>query len=374
MIHNNPVLTKFSKFYPGMFGRNSGLKLSFPEEFNDIVDAQIPLTDDDIQGLTEKLSPLSAIRNFKLDRVSKQAINYYKERLETIHILSLCAKNCLDISTSNMWGIYADNGAGLAFEFDHHEMHDWLNLTSLKKSIGLILSTPKLLIDEIKKSNYVRELVRVATLNNEQAQKLLSENYISENEINYLNNIYYQEIERNIRSIFDLSDYLLPVSYKSDFRFLPNLFETFIRHMLTPSGDNSQFEDYIISNRTQIIVMLTNMLFTNKHNIWQHEHEYRLLYFKTSAKKIDEIEAKYEFNKDNPKPNFDDMIKELKEFRKLNKEHIRILPFNKRFEFQECGEYLHIINIPFPKKIYLGYNFKSDLCAIKSFCKNNLAT
>lgn len=45
------TLTKFTKFYPNIFNGEGGLKISLPQEFNDLFDTQIRLNDHSIKKL-----------------------------------------------------------------------------------------------------------------------------------------------------------------------------------------------------------------------------------------------------------------------------------------------------------------------------------
>lgn len=117
------TLTKFTKFYPNIFNGNGGLKISLPHEFNDLFDTQIRLNNHNLKKLALK---------YQLD---EKMVEYYIERLQTVHILSLIGRSAINFDTSHMWGLYADNGKGIAIEFDFDELNEKVNFKSAKQFV-----------------------------------------------------------------------------------------------------------------------------------------------------------------------------------------------------------------------------------------------
>jgi hypothetical protein len=133
-------LTYFSnKFHENIFTENK-LKYSLPEEFNDILDTQILLTNDAISRTIESLKQTN---NIQLDR---SFIEYSLEVLKTICIVCLISKNPLDLITSNMWGLYAGKGAGFAIVFDLETIYsrDKVNNIDSSEYINPVTYTSKI--------------------------------------------------------------------------------------------------------------------------------------------------------------------------------------------------------------------------------------
>ena len=142
------ILTKFTTYREGLFNDNAGLKVSLPAEFNDLFDAQLRFSDDELKNLVHEFNNMSdfnlnkwkvhagnegaELKKITTKATNVDAIKYYIERLQTIHILCLNSISAIDFNTSHMWGLYANNGTGIALEFDYIEVDNRFNYTLLK--------------------------------------------------------------------------------------------------------------------------------------------------------------------------------------------------------------------------------------------------
>lgn len=102
-------LYKYSQYHAQTFQNNS-LKISLPKDFNDILDSKFNLTDNDIKRLSDKTG------------VNQVRIRYLLLRFELEYILCLSAKSPTMTNSANMWGLYADSGKGLVFEFENEKI------------------------------------------------------------------------------------------------------------------------------------------------------------------------------------------------------------------------------------------------------------
>lgn len=88
---------------------------SFPKMFNDIFDTQIRLN-------SEQLCKLACILQIiypshQIDYI-KQLINLHIEQFHATHICSFTECDPADVTSAHMWGLYANNGTGIAIQYD----------------------------------------------------------------------------------------------------------------------------------------------------------------------------------------------------------------------------------------------------------------
>lgn len=236
------TLTKFTKFYPNIFDGDGGLKISLPQEFNDLFDTQIRLNDHSLNKLALK---------YQLD---ENIIEYYIEQLQTVHILSLIGRSAINFDTSHMWGLYADNGNGIAIEFDFDELNEKVNFKSAKQFVQearLKFNHVDIQNKNIGLLDYYRDncneqiyadiksiILAMSGLHSDQEIRTI-ENKIKQQSVeeskNNLEFIFALMkiciIEEPFFKFFDVSDYLCKVTYQSDDSYLVNIFEQFISFM-----------------------------------------------------------------------------------------------------------------------------------------------
>ncbi len=365
------TLTKFSIFREGLFNDDAGIKISLPAEFNDSFDAQLRFSDQEIDCLVDEFNSLPdanvnkglAIFNndsIELNKIvarkpiTPEAIKYYIQRLQTIHILCLNSISSVDFNTSPMWGIYANNGKGLALEFDYMEIENRFNHASLKSFLRDFYHTNDK--DDFIRSSlnddvlgHIKEFVK--QYNAENAEDFLKSDTqdIKDNPSDFVKLLY----DNNFSSM-SLTNNLIPITYNSRFDTLVDIFKTYV--LLIISGNYHNAIGY----------NLANSFFSNKHNIWQNEHEYRLIIPNFVAQLINEVESSNGFNEKNA--NFNNAISDLK----LRTEGlgIKTLKFKENLELSSFhyesneldGNMPFDGTLPFPTKIYLGWNFKIYEC------------
>lgn len=397
---NKPMtLTKFTKFYSNIFTGNGGLKISLPQEFNDLFDNQIRFSDIELQELSLKY-------NLGIDQ-----IKYYSERLQTVHILSLIGRSALNFDTSHMWGLYSDNGRGIALEFDFNEVEERMNFTSLKKltvefrkkftieqiqhrDSGILeyfhdnfndsaLASLDATIKSMPKSGNDNEMVKFES-------KLSSYNITQAlADVDFILTIATLLIDENkVSSILNTSDYLSEVKYHSDYTFIANIFEQYLSlSSLSEITKDQQFTklnnhlenslasyvpqyhpNHPITNDIKKVMNFfisgTNVVKrnlqrkqvqefqSNKALLWQNESEWRMMIMEFCLPIIsesDNIALKNGFNKGK-----DNLISERK---KLN---IKTLAFSKSHHISHIELKKQLIAVPLlplPKRIILGWDF-----------------
>lgn len=374
------VLTKFAKYYDTSFLLDEGkaIKMSLSSEFNDSFDTHISLS-------AEKIQYLSVKHNMPVE-----LIKFYADKLSNlIHIVSLVGKSALDRDTAHMWGIYADNASGIALEFDYveldsranntrakqlakkfydfdHEKYEYLNLTqdqiyqNIKNNKRLACLEP----------DGIKALIHTFSGYNSTLLGRVSP-YIQRLYVNLKNGIVDDDIievfNKCYKDIYaDNKKFLYKISYTIDYTYLLQAFEAYLQYEVIKS----------ITPNTSVLQVLESLnmkFYKTKSIVWQHENEYRLItpyythkdFIAKSANQLLEMQQQY-----------------LDEF-KLN-----VLPpkyfykySNEVFSVSEDNISGHggvtLINLPFPRNIYLGWKFDSHKDAgkrknlIKKFCEEH---
>jgi len=373
---SNKALTCFMKYHPDIL-KNCRFKIGSPYRFNDPFDSQIRLNDKEL----DRLSNLFAIE--------KDRIRYFVKRLQCINILSLSGKFAWDMESSNMWGLYADKGAGIAFEFDYEEFVDVTSMKTLKqfmRNYKSVDNNPK------QKQEFILNYVTQEIINSLNANivavrecfeeiKKDSSNVICDSpevmfnisltadnlksNINKL--IHLLDNSTNLVSIFNIPDSLYEVNYTNDFKNLLDIFERHVQKILN-TGDTAD---------------LVSQFMSTKNIVWQHEEEYRLLIYDIANEVIAPCND-IANNKDNPN-RYIEATKRLDElWAKKDSEYY--LTFAKDVKYKAkpvigtnekgakiLSSYL-VPYLPYPKKVYLGWNFNvetEEFLQIKSFCEQN---
>lgn len=378
------ILTKFSTFHDGLFNDDAGIKISLPVEFNDPFDAQLRFSDQEINSLVDefnslpdtninKWSGISNANSIELHKIparkatTADAIKYYIQRLQTTHILCLNSISALDFNTSHMWGIYANNGKGVALEFDYTEIENRFNYASLKSFLSGFYNAgdkdefiSNYLNDDL--FHYIKEIIKRNkqvdnSPDNPYEEKFLSSDLdaVKVSQSDFLKDILTTEV---FTSFLPLTNNLIPLTYNSRFDTLIDIFKNYL--FLILSGN---FYNPIGYN-------LVNSFFSNKHNIWQNEHEYRLLIPNFALVSINEIEKRNGFYE--KKANFRKAIGGLESYAKslVDKSNIKTLKFTNKFQLSSYNyqsnelkrPILFSDTLPFPAKIYLGWDFKIYEC------------
>lgn len=356
------VLTKFTKYYPTSFELepNKSIKMSLPSEFNDLFDSQIHLTANEIKELAKKY-------NF-----TEQSIKYMIAKVNNCaHVLSLSGNSADSINTTNMWGIYANNGTGLAFEFDFIELEHRANQTPVKELIGKFKSienesdqnsmfSPK----EMEFKKYQKKVAHCKTQEGRYQLRYLRAKLEAtaegkKNDTSFFDMKNDSEIQSTVETVNNLllktgtnnswnNKFLQKVSYQSDLKFLKTSFEAHI------------FQDLLLQrkidfNTAQLLNETTAIFSATKLNIWEHEHEYRLLTGGFS-------------NRDwlSKGSSIDEQIKFLKEFLEKNSKEryyykFSHKPVNSIMDDNTGFGATEIINLSFPKKVYLGWDFDGSI-------------
>lgn len=355
---NPKVLTKFTKYYPTSFELepNKSIKMSLPSEFNDLFDSQIHLTKNEIKELSKKYNYAEKSIEYMIAKVNN-----------SVHVLSLVGNSADSILTTNMWGIYANHGKGLAFEFDFKELEHRANQTPIKELMNKF--------EYINNENYQNSMLQPEQIKAQKHKKKVEHCQAQEGryQLSYLRDkleatdedkkhdtsFFDMKNDSEIKSTIDTVDNLLSitgtnnlwnnkflqkVSYQSDLKRLKTSFEAHI------------YQDLLLGrkidvNTTQLLSEVTAVFSVTKLNIWEHEQEYRLLtgYFsnKDWLSKSANIEKQTELLR-----NF--LEKNSKERYYYKFSHMLvddIMDDNAGFGATE------IINLPFPKKVYLGWDF-----------------
>ncbi|TXI97170.1 MAG: DUF2971 domain-containing protein [Neisseriales bacterium] len=415
---NNPrTLTKFTKFYPNIFSDNGGLKISLPQDFNDLFDAKIRLNDHSLKKLALK---------YQLD---ENMVEYYIERLQTVHILSLIGRSAINFDTSHMWGLYANNGKGIAIEFDFDELNEKVNFKSAKQFVQesqLRFNHVDIQDKNIKLLDYYRDncneqiytdiksvILAMSKLHNDQEIRTFEDKikqYSLEESKNDLDFIYELMklciVEEPFFKFFYTSDYLCKVVYQSDDSYLTNIFEQFISFMKINKlfqqdlefrnfnqdlikeleNINSTSKDSISSLVESIInkviaevnsvkndnqIRILTKFQTNKSLLWQHESEWRVMISEFCLPII---------AGSNQKLCSGVGYKEAKESLINERELIGIktLDFSSELTIDNRQIDKHLIytpKLPKPKRIILGWGFqdndKQGFNTIKEFCERN---
>lgn len=365
------ILTKFTKYYSTSFELepDKSIKMSLPSEFNDLFDSQIHLTDEEIGVLATKYN------------CTESSIKYMISKRNNIaHVLSLSGNSADSINTANMWGIYANNGTGLAFEFDFGELEDRANQLPIKKLMQKFIS--------IDNENYQGEMLKSDQILEKKREEKAKycESLDGKLGLQLLKAVFEVVTKNKDISIFsDISTvieqvdefismtrtnpswnnkFLYKVSYTSDLKFLKSSFEAQLaQDLFLKKNLNTDFLNEIAS-----------IFSKTKLSTWEHEHEYRL------------VTAQFT-NQDwlSRSTNINEQVKLLDDFIYKNSVNRYYYKFSKQpinsisDDNSGLGATLSI-NLPFPKKIYLGWSFDGTLkdekgivamTKIKEFCQQH---
>ena len=378
------VLTKFMKFRPEIF-MQPRLKLSLPLEFNDLFDSQLRLSDDDFGKLVTKTG-----------REIGQ-LKYFAHRMSAVHILSLSALSAKNIQSSNMWGLYADSGKGIAFEFDFLSLKNLVNCEPL----SYFMDGYNQLFDEPAKLLYLKTNINQEIL--DQIKKyhkfLVKEIYKTDNidGIVTVPEIYSSfpdlatfELDFNSKSldeIFNNSCHLLMHVldlhyYKSMLNLSHRLYE--VQYNDSYNILKSKFTEICSAKPDEIDLNLISDFMTHKTNNWSSEQEYRILIGEHTMQIIQNIEQRI-YSKEIK--SWDTAIENLKQ---QTNSKMEFLYFDEKLQVNKLKSppslnvpnnrdiLITITTLPFPQKIYLGWDFDTDskygkenLALIQRYCKDH---
>ena len=359
----NNVLTKFSKYYDSLFtnGKHGGLKVSLSSEFNDVFDSQL-YPDDEFfnkQVLT------------KYPELSKEMFEFYLKRLNNVcSIVSFSRKSAIDVNSSNLWGLYANNGSGVALEFDYHEMDERFNSRSFNNMIDYVNNNNKFYQYENLKnylnnnSNFMLLINNLKAMNQtEDMQSFIKmlQSPIYEHTLNYI--IEFVKLS-NLDKVQDKA-HLHEVKYTDD--YLNKLYIGLDSQLLKESKYESEDKFY-----NDIIEENILNFFINKSISWEHENEYRILdVYKYRQYYLDHLNENSTFEE--CKRLLEDYIHECTN--NLQFKNYNDTPYN---DIQDVygGQFaIGCTYLPYPQKIYLGWNFSNNdinqITTIKSFCNNH---
>lgn len=348
------VLTKFTKYREGLFSEKAGIKISLPNEFNDAFDSQLRLFKDDVQKLVieaQKINP----------KINQAAIEYYIERLQTVHVLSLINGSASSFNTTHMWGLYAEDGKGIALEFDYDEMENRFNYKLLQRfQNGFINSNDTFgyLRSELNENilPYLQEFLRGSLSAKNLELRKVEELFLNSNcsqikENKSLLDLLIEVISNQcIYNTDNLEKNLIEVKYHHRFDILHTIFKKYLNLLIKNADQKNQ--DCINST--------VNRFFSFKHTIWRSEQEYRLIIPNNLMNIIRDIEKQNGFN--DKSADFVQAKAELIEKRK----GINVLNYATKFELGyeriNLGAAPFCKSLPFPKRIYLGWAFKKYGC------------
>ena len=378
-MDNPAVLTKFTKYYNTSFllDGSKALKMSLPSEFNDVFDSQISLTKEKIQFLS------------KIYKMPEELIKYYQDKLNNLlHIVSFIANSAKNVETSHMWGIYADNGKGLALEFDYGELDNRANNTAFNelhqqfKSYDIKNQNSMLTNDQIlqDKENLLR--------NNPNGLKALQcffsglESLKSDSKPPYFKQLCMSlkkgVIDKKSVKWFSKicklhpvneNKFLYKMSYTTDYNFIPEAFEAYLQAEIIKKINKYDPE-------LNALYLKYMKLYKTKSVAWQYENEYRLItpYFTHDGYMRDSANKRLEYQQ-----------KILDDFKEKHKK-LNLMCFYKcdnndishAISDNVSGDGgIQLINIPFPQKIYLGWAFDDNdnsekkKLEIMKFCKDH---
>lgn len=378
------VLTKFMNFRPEIF-MQPRLKLSLPLEFNDLFDSQLRLSDDDFTKLVAETG-----------REICQ-LKYFAHRMSAVHILSLSALSANNIQSSNMWGLYADSGKGIAFEFDFTALKNLVDgqplnsfidgynqLDNCVAKIAYIKNNlTQEILDQLKKhQNFLRSEIyktddfngivpvpevynnfpNLAAFEIDLPSKILDEVIGNESHLLVaLLDLYYY------KSMPNLSHRLYKVQYHDDYNIL-----------------KSKFTEICSAEPDKIELNLISDFMTHKTNNWCHEEEYRILIGEHTMQIIQSIEQRI-YSKEIK--SWDTAIENLKQ---QTNSKMEFLYFDEKLQVNKLKSppslnlpnnrdiLITITTLPFPQKIYLGWDFDTDskygkenLALIQRYCKEH---
>lgn len=361
---SNRALTKFMEYRPEIFCYPR-LKVTLPADFNDPFDSQLRLRENDTKKLSEKY-------NIPIEKVL-----YYAKRLQTVHILSLSRKHALDADSANMWGLYAKSGKGIAFEFDYNCVDYYLSNEDLKNFLSEFRKTvdkEHYVKNNLNEALYLKILESIRAVRDQfkrmrrfsivfnkypelftDAGELLTLSYTecfnSEHMLQFICNTFLPN-SISLTDLIDLPSHVYTVrSKEDDTKSMYDLFSGFIE----ASEDKEKQYDYIED------------FMTTKEKVWEHEKECRVLIYDMVVNVINKAD-KLLSNSNHSVKNYELASKILD----TATENIHFIDFSAsiRMDVVEASfpndttlvEYGFIpkIYLPFPTKIYLGWDFDTE--------------
>jgi|GEM_PF-5334851 hypothetical protein len=380
------VLTKFMNFRPEIF-MQPRLKLALPSEFNDLFDSQLRLSEEDFARLAVETG-----------RDIGQ-LKYFAQRMSAVHILSLSALAANELKSSHMWGLYANSGKDIAFEFDFVELENLVNgepLSSFMNGYNQFQSD-----EDKQKISYIKSNLNESIL--KQLRKyhrfLVKEVYKIDNtdgivtipadHINYPELAAF-EVDFNSKNLCEMvSDSCHLLMHVLDLRYYKSMLNLNHRLYKVEYVDNysllkSHFIEICSAKLDQIDRSLIGKFMSHKTNNWKSEEEYRLLIADYTMPIIKSIEQKI-YNKEIK--SWDVVLKDLNQ--QVN-DKMEFVYFDDELQVKKLENALQnnssnnrdilypITILPFPKKIYLGWDFDTDskygkenLALIKRYCNKH---
>jgi hypothetical protein len=362
---SNRVLTKFMEYRPEIFCYPR-LKVTLPADFNDPFDSQLRLSENDTKKLSEKY-------NIPIEKVL-----YYAKRLQTVHILSLSRKHALDADSANMWGLYAKSGKGIAFEFDYNcveeynlfhlrQFYSQLNEKDLPNQITYIkekltkqiLAQIKVICSAENRYSGANEIIsNVAPIH------LIPDYIACDEELTYfestLSRLTIAEVKKQAHLLNKLLELKMIKSLGNTGEFLHSVVYDKQRDIL------SIFEDFITTlENNQSPLDLVSEFMVTKNQIWEHEEESRILVMDVCSNIINKSNFLLsELRTDSRRYVIvDEELERVRaELHFINfSEVIKVDPIE--LSHQSSGEdigFIPKIYLPFPKKIYLGWDFDTE--------------
>lgn len=370
-LDQKSVLTKFMTYRSDLFCKPHGLKVTLPIYFNDSFDSQLRIN-------TEQLNNMS--REFGIS-ISK--LEYFIQRLQAIHILSLTRKCARNVDSDNMWGLYADSGKGMAFEFNYTEIANRLDMKPLKKFLIKYYDASNK-EDVISKEltdivyDYIIAIIGASrqyylnckrvTITFDHHPELhttatefmgLTKNTVisDQKKVQFLKKLLSSEC---FTSILKLSTCLYEVTYTNDSNSLIHIFNKYYKQGEAKESQLDSISEFM----------------STKNILWQYEAEYRVLISDYTATIIKDTDS---LAKDNPTRAKSELIAKISE-------NMHFIYFSSEVKYEavsvisrdiiiEAG-IIPKIYLPYPQKIYLGWNFdiesiegKHAYNKIKQFCE-----
>lgn len=371
------VLTKFTKYYPNSFelGSKKAIKMSLASEFNDLFDSKIFLSDEEVKKYAKEY-------NF-----TEKHVDYIVQKINNvIHIVSFIGKRANQIETTNMWGIYANSGKGIAVEFDYAELDDRANQTSLNELINTfnkfdneIYQNSLFSEEQIKqcilnkKINFCKTKVGCKALkhlysavkNTHCGGKIDISSFNLRSETEARETVtFVNQFVNSVKSHLAINNkFLLRVSYTPDTSYLLSAFEANLKQ--TQWLYSAKLPE---TNMYKTLNELARSFVTTKSIVWQHENEYRL---------VTAFYTHQDFLKPVASQSVEKSIECLQKFKCKNKSEPYFYAYSDEAFSRSDDDIggnggVSLINLPFPKKIYLGWDFQEDETAInkiKEFCE-----
>lgn len=376
-MKDKKVLTKFMRFDPKIFIKPC-LKLTLPEDFNDAFDSQLRLDDNGYKELAN-------------EKYSAEKLQYYAQRMQSVHILSLSSTKANNLTASHMWGLYADSGNGVAFEFDQKAVKEMTNYAPLSSFISKI-STIR---DDVQKIKYIQSNLNNKILDQlrkfiELANKLDGSSYgttisIADGDLSPLaealktdivgNAIKLTEVKKKayllkeilaiekFSSIRSLNNHFFKVQYRKSVTVLLDIFKKYWCDTADEQKNLKDISDFM----------------THKTINWHYEDEHRILNVAYASKIITSIDMELKENRITPIEAREKLKAEInKNLQFINFSNEVALDYTTISSLDNKKNILPILTMPFPESIYLGWNFnisdkygKYNLALIKEYCKTH---